>query len=554
MGDRRRFFGLVLSVTVASLAGGGCGTTEGLPLPNESTGPLPGDDYVLVARLAHVSDAHIIDEESPARLPFAKGVVPFAWRPYERYSAQLLDGIIRAINRHHEFENTIDFVVHTGDAVDNHQLNELRWFLDVFDGTMIAPRSGPDDRAPDRRSAPHLDAHAPFQAQGLYRRGVHGDGPSIPWYAVVGNHERFALGVFPVVPNLFGGICAPLPLANRIGLFLPPFLDPLSSVAYAPITPANPGLPLQPALPTAIQPNAVRRYYTRREYVAAHFDTVTGPSGHGFAADHPPRTWYSVSPVPGLRLVALDSSRPAVACPAGYYPEGALDAEQMAFLHNELAAADDRGELVMVLTHHPSHRIHWVYGSAVSTDEFRAILNRHPCVVAHLAGHMHRNRVRSHGGYVEIETASTLDYPQEGRIIEVFRGDRDVQLRYWVFSHLPDDEEAESTPDPGWAADPLREMRRVAFKLARDNPVIEGITPPRELIEGGVGAVTDVITGIGGDIISLGEELSEVTGELAGAVSEVVGPFPKAGVAVGGRMTGSGSPDDRAGTITLPRR
>ena len=554
MGHHRRLFGVVLSVTAASLACGGCGTAEGLPLPNESTGPLPGDDYVLVARLAHVSDAHVIDEESPARLPFAKSLVPFAWRPYERYSAQLLDGIIRAINRYHEFENTIDFVVHTGDAVDNHQLNELRWFLDVFDGKMIDPCSGPDDRPPDRRGAPHLDAHTSFRAQGLYRRGVHGDGPSIPWYALAGNHERFALGVFPVVPSLLGDIHAPLPLPNRVGLFLPPFLDPLSSLAYAPITPAKPGLPLQPTLLTQIWPNAARRYYTPDEFVATHFDTVTGPPGHGFAADHPGRTWYSVSPVPGLRLIALDSSRPAVACPAGFYPEGAINAEQMVFLRCELAAADDRGELVIVLTHHPSYRIHWTYGSAVSTDEFRATLNRHPCVIAHLVGHMHRNRVLSHGRYVEIETASTLDYPQEGRIVEVFKSDRDVQLRYWIFSHLPDDEELESTADSELAVDPLREMRQMAFDLARDNPVIEGIVPPRELIEGGVGVVTDVITGIGGEITSLGEDLSDATGGLAGTVSEAVDPSLKADVAARARMAKSGSPDDRAGVIILPRR
>ncbi|MCP4589509.1 MAG: hypothetical protein GY842_02065, partial [bacterium] len=265
----RRRWAVTLGFIAATLCGTGCGTTEGLPLPNEVTAPL-GDDYQLVARIAHISDAQIIDEESPARLTFAKGIVPFAWRPYERYSTQLLDGVIRAINRQHELAAPVDFMVHTGDAVDNHQLNELRWFLDVLDGGWIDPRSGPDDRDAGRYGPIELDAHAPFKARGLYRNGVHGDRPSIPWYALVGNHDHYALGVFPVVPGLLGDSHAPLPLANRIGLFLPTFLDPTAGIAYGPITPAHPGLQHQPTLPTLIQPNPDRHYYTRAESAGAY--------------------------------------------------------------------------------------------------------------------------------------------------------------------------------------------------------------------------------------------------------------------------------------------
>ncbi len=457
-----------LSVTAAALAGG-CRATEGRPVPNESTEPLPADDYVLVARLAHITDTHVIDEESPARLTFAESFVPFAWRACERYSTQLLDGIIRAINRHHEFAAPIDFVVHTGDALDNHQSNELRWFLDVVDGQWIDPRSGPDDRAPDRRGPPSLDAYAPFQAQGLYRQGVHGTGPSIPWYALIGNHDQYALGVFPVVPHLSGGWYAPLPLPNRIGLFLPTFLDPVSSVAYAPVTPAHPGPPQGPTLPTQIQPNPARRYHTRAELVAAYGDTMADPPGHGFDPADPSRTWYSAAPVPGLRLIALDTTRPAVAYPAGFYSEGALDEGQMVFLRNELRAAQERGELVCVLTHHPSQSLNLTAGSAVSTDELRATLAQYPCVVAHLVGHKHRHRVWSHERYVEFETASTLDYPQEGRIIEIWKRDADVQLRYWVFSHLPNEGAPFGGADSDLTDDPLRQMREVAFELARDS-------------------------------------------------------------------------------------
>jgi len=528
---------------------------EGGALLNESTGPLPAGDYDLVARIAHIGDSHIIDEESPARLTFAKDLVPFAWRPYECYSTQLLDGIIRAINRFHEFDSPIDFAIHTGDAVDNRQFNELRWLLGVFDGDPVDPRSGPDDRASDQRGPKHLDAHAVFQPQGLYRRGVHGTKPSIPWYGLIGNHDRYALGVFPVVPTLFGGMYAPLPLPNRVGLFLPPFLDPVSSIAYAAVTPGQTGQPPQPTLAAQIQPNAERRYYTREELVDAHYDTVTGPPGHGFDAAHATRMWYSVSPVPGLRLVALDSALPVAAFPAGCYPEGAINAPQEAFLRSELRAAQERGELVVVLTHHPSAGIQWAYGSAVSTNELRTILNQYPCVVAHLAGHEHRNRVRTLGGYVEFETASTLDYPQEGRIVEVWKSADDIQLRYRVFSHLPDADawEAQFAANPELVNDPLLEMRLLAFRLAAENPVVEGIVPPLELIRESLDNISEVVDEIGEGIGTLTGEITDVIGDIADTAAEATELTSKSDGLARLQAIKLGSPADRAGTIVLRR-
>ncbi|MCH8252352.1 MAG: metallophosphoesterase [Planctomycetes bacterium] len=461
------------NVAVAVLATGallpfGCGGLPGVPLANESTIPVDTDRFELVARFVHISDAQIVDEESPGRLTAAAAFATTAWRPHEAYATQLLDGMIRAINKQHVAVHTIDFVVHTGDALDNAQLNELEWFVSVFDGGTIDPSSGGDDRSSDELPDASMDPHHPFEAQGLYRRGVHGDEPTIPWYSVFGNHDRFAAGVFPIVSNLFGSRRAPLPLGNRIGLFLPVNLDPTGSLSWGPITPANPGPPPLINFPTLVSPNAARRFITDRDFVNAHVASVGEPKGHGFDPRRPDRTWYTAVPVAGVRLITLNTSDPAKTKPGLVYSEGAVSLAQLFFLAGELKSAEERGEIVIVATHHPSDTFAGTYGSALMPNTFREALRRSPNVKLHIAGHSHRNAVTDRGGYVEVETCSILDAPQQGRVIEIWRDGADVELRYWMFSHLDDFDPPTEKRSPLFD-DPLRPMREVAAGLAEEH-------------------------------------------------------------------------------------
>ncbi|MCH7700439.1 MAG: metallophosphoesterase [Planctomycetes bacterium] len=491
---RVSLLGGVIACCIAS-----CGSNQGNVLPNQNLDPLDAGEFRLVARLAHLSDAQIMDEESPARLTFANAIIRDSWRPQEAYSTQLLDGTIRAVNRYHESGTTVDFLVHTGDGVDNCQSNELDWFLSTFDGGEIDPRSGPDDRPVEKRGPPELDPHHAFVAEGLYRNGGHGNLKSIPWYAVMGNHEHFAVGVFPVVKELDGSLVSPLPLPDRVGFFLPLVLDPVGSTTYMLISPANPGPPAGLAFPTYIWPNPDRRFISVQTNLRALAETETTPAGHGFdpASDKP---WYSVSPVPGVRLIGLDSSDALAPQPAGFYSEGSIGFAQILFLAAELEAACGRGEQVIILTHHPSADLKIDYGSAVSPNSWRELLRSYPCVVLHLVGHTHRNRVWDQGNYLEIETSSILDYPQEARMIEVWESDDEIELRYWMFSHLDDcgdgltcrDAASSFDSPPGsdspggssqlTSSDPLREMRRIAYDLARQDAGYSSSTTRQRMI------------------------------------------------------------------------
>ncbi|MFQ5591640.1 MAG: hypothetical protein ACE5HE_10790, partial [Phycisphaerae bacterium] len=87
------------------------------------------------------------------------------------------------------------------------------------------------------------------------------------------------------------------------------------------------------------------------------------------------------------------------------------------------------------------------------------------CVKLHLAGHLHKNKVVDRGGYFEIVTGSVLDPPQQGRVIEVFRAGDEVELRYWMFSHL-DEIEPQDEASAGMFDDPLLPLRRLAAESA----------------------------------------------------------------------------------------
>ena len=141
----------------------------------------------------------------------------------------------------------------------------------------------------------------------------------------------------------------------------------------------------------------------------------------GFDPGRPERTWYTAAPVPGVRLITLNTSDPAAPEPERVYSEGAVSLAQLFFLAGELKSAEERGEIVIVATHHPSATFAATYGSALMPNTFRQILRRSSNVKLHIAGHSHRNAVTDRGGYVEVETCSILDAPQEGRVIEIWQ-------------------------------------------------------------------------------------------------------------------------------------
>ena len=107
----------------------------------------------------HLSDLHVIDDQSPSRVEFLDRYNdkpetgwPFsaAYRPYEFLSLHLVDAMCRSLKELGKGPRTdlpLAFTVVTGDAVDNAQLNETRWYIDLLDGgKSVQANSGSPDK------------------------------------------------------------------------------------------------------------------------------------------------------------------------------------------------------------------------------------------------------------------------------------------------------------------------------------------------------------------------------------------------------------------------
>lgn len=216
------------------------------------------------------------------------------------------------------------------------------------------------------------------------------------------------------------------------------------------------------------------RYFfeSQREFINEWFETKNnpGPVGHGFnyagarlADDDDRNDGYYAFSAQGVRMIVIntiydgvqDSLHQAGATNAATggvvtgnevtNPIGAemgvMSTSQYNWLANELATAT---EPVLVFSHHPDRsfserRLGFAADGGKTGDQLNNLLGTHGNVLAHIAGHTHENVVRAcrpgpgncdiggsggqpnvANGFWRIETASLVDYPQEGRIVEVY--------------------------------------------------------------------------------------------------------------------------------------
>ena len=448
----------------------------------------------------HITDAQLLDEESPLRAEWVDScpepLSTTAFRPHEALSLHLTASLIRQVNRVRSSpvtEAPVAFLVHTGNAADNAQYNELRWFLDLMDGKPVNPDSGspgyqgvqaesPDGRDPDLLA----EVQKAFVGQRL----------RFPWYAVVGNRDVLAQGNFAPDAAAAGIAVADQKLIRLSEARREEACDDPSALLAPGFSAAALGDP--ETIVRQVAADANRRLLSRRDWIAEHFATAAspGPVGHGFQqANLDAGTGYYLFEQGPLVFIALDTVNPAG------FSEGSVDVAQLGWLEEQLVARSRRyfdrqgrevttgneDRLVVILSHHPTEAMNNPLPDPATQEErargafLEALLHRFPNVILHVAGHGHRNRIvprpdssRQTQGYWEVATASPLDFPMQGRLLEIV-DNADGTLS--VFSTVYD---LSAAADPDEARDPTdgdgvneERLASVARQLAVRDPQLD---------------------------------------------------------------------------------
>lgn len=409
----------------------------------EAAGVLEGAQRVV--RFVQVSDAHIIDDDAPYPMrqeildDYITAFSTSAQRPQDELTDEILNRVIARINEVHA-EDALDFVINTGDNIDNQQENELMRFIDNWEGTLttVGPISDltcvEDGQSADVDDTSNDETEDCTYLPSSVSEANVALAPGLPWFSAFGNHDGLIQGNVPIEPSFQD-------IAGQSGRYL---ID-------------------------------------QEEYVAMHFragtQCIEGQSmgdvlddfghGYGFArqrlCDEDPDNdgYYSFS-LAGIHFIVLDTlnddfvsmneNLQGLFVPqqqVGYdliggYAEGAIDPAQAAWLEAEIDAHKDR--LVVIFSHHTINSMFTdpaataccgpngesledlLLAAGFQTGKgVQDMLADKPNVVAWIGGHTHQHRVQAKNvdagesqGFWNIESSSLIDMPQEFRTIEVW--------------------------------------------------------------------------------------------------------------------------------------
>ncbi len=404
-----------------------------------------------ISAIAHITDLHVTDAQSPARFEF----INREWedprfrelltmqRPHEALNVHAIEAMVRTLNGIEAGPVTgtaLALVAMTGDSIDNTQRNELDNFLALFDGGTVKPDSGapgyegvqasgwPDDICWKPDGPAHGDVFGrelgfpqmpglldqvtqPFQASGLRR----------PWLGCYGNHEEVCQGVGIVTPALARAMAG-----SRKPLRLPPGLDRDRVIETFVQHPEF----FMTGSYLDVTPDPARRPISRMEFVESHHQS----GGHGFTDQNRREgTAYYVRDTRAIRFITLDT-----VCAAGG-AEGSIDPPQLHWLERRLEEAHSSfksrdgstvrtqhgDRLVVMLSHHGLDTLANPRAERTA-DALLELLLRFQNVVLWLNGHIHANRItprtdrQGAHGFWEVTTSSIVDWPCQARLVELF--------------------------------------------------------------------------------------------------------------------------------------
>ena len=300
-----------------------------------------------------MSDIHLTDIQSPAQTIYfglnGQPGMSSAYSPVILYTTHVLDAAVQTVNSLNK-KSAIDFGLLLGDAINNSQFNELRWYIDILDGQTINPNSDP-------ASVASTDYLRPYKAAGLDK--------SIPWYQVRGNHDHFWSGVFAPNDYLKQTLVGETILNIGDQLTSDTLLDTRGyymgvvdgSTPYGEVIKSGPQANF--ATPPKVNANPDRRHVAKNDWIAEFFNTASHPVGHGFSRESAITGLanYTFEPKVNLpiRVIVLDDTEnddTAFGTRANG-ASGALDEARFAWLVKELDKGQAEGKLMIVAAHVP---------------------------------------------------------------------------------------------------------------------------------------------------------------------------------------------------------
>jgi 3',5'-cyclic AMP phosphodiesterase CpdA len=479
---------------------------------NELAAGARKNDARLLLRFVQFTDDHILDDDGEAIIgaSFLDPLLPTfeaAQRFQEEYSDEAFNDMIGKVNDCNQ-RFPAEFMLVTGDSADLTTVAETRRFIDNLDG------SYDQDSAFEQACIAGLPAGATpelidqlctrMTGKGVADTQTADPDPADPLYQLLPsrtvlqllNTEQAALSgraadgsTSPLRSTALRSPGLPPELRCHAGesgcinqrLAMPWYIAFGNHDGYVRGT-----VPLGEPLNTVALAAGRRLMLAQHEFIDEFFFTAAqpGPVGHGFNfadtarredSDNRNDGYYALDAGAGkFRLIVLntiiDGNDPRIPAEVVRNPfalsDGTLDTVQFEWVKRELAAAQVRKQLVIVFSHHPDLTFaeFGMFAALVPIDVTAAQLDAElaswPNLIAWVAGHTHRHRIRafkvidgvgSNGaieapvackgpgtcsGFWQIETASLIDHPQEQRLIEVFdNGDGTGTIRGPVLTH-----------------------------------------------------------------------------------------------------------------------
>ncbi len=511
-----------------------------------SADPERAEKRTSLTYFGQLSDFQLADEESPARLEIIDPLstplnLPFgaAWRPWEALEPQIDDSMIRQIDQFtaaspvangNGSHSPMDFTIDTGDSADNQQLNETEWVRTLLEGGTLDPNSGVDKKKYSNLLCPNLlvpgaaeaarytgvqdyndyfegtfpEFYDPNSPQGSHaawpkypglmdkaQKAFTAAGLKVPSYVAFGNHDALVQGnaaanaAFEAVATGCLKPIGPVPNPENAPALLTSLLNPTALLSTLLTNPKN----------LIIVPGDPKRQSVSKKQFKEIFEKGTQADGHGFDYIEPAQEtaskgaagYYSWSPDPGMRFIALDTVAEAgtIVTPTGHFTaDGNIDDPQFKWLEGQLKQATEADELVVIFSHHapesltadapdelaPPCLLNDAHGHDINPGcdldprnsqpihleaDTVEMLHEYPNVIAWVAGHSHVNTVDAFpnpsgpGGFWSIRVAAEADWPQQSRLLQVF-DNHDGTLS--IFGTILDHVGESAAPPAGTAA------------------------------------------------------------------------------------------------------